>query len=207
MTIARFVALYSRALAWTGTAVLIGVALADRRWTGQVPEIVVLFACAVALRGMAIPLSKYSYLTQTALVGLVGSLLVGVPSTAIAIAGAVLAADSVWQRKPLRVAWINLGREVIALVAAYGVYATVLRWLDIATPELSIFLLPAFAGYALAYFVFSRLLFYFSLIIRAKLEPAERMMIVRYEAIGYAATVLATTIFVNSGRAEPVDWR
>jgi len=196
MTIARFVALYSRALAWTGTAVLIGVALADRRWTGQVPEIVVLFACAVALRGMAIPLSKYSYLTQTALVGLAGSLLVGVPATAIAIAGAVLAADSAWQRKPLRVAWINLGCEVIALVAAYGVYAAVLHWLGIVTPELSIFLLPAFAGYALAYFVFSRLLFYFSLIMRAKLEPAERMMIIRYEVIGYAATVLATTIFV-----------
>src|SRR5438094_954749 len=32
---------------------------------------------AIALRGLQIPLSKYSYLTQTGLVGLTGSLLVG----------------------------------------------------------------------------------------------------------------------------------
>jgi methyl-accepting chemotaxis protein len=202
MNLTRFVALYSQSLAWIGTAVLVAVFAADQRWTGQIPEMVILFGCAVALRGLSIPLSKYSYLTQTALVGLAGSLLVGVPATVLAIAAAVLIADSAWQRKPLRVAWINLGREVIALVAAYGVYATALRWLDITTPQLRIELLPAFAGYALAYFVFSRLLFYFSLIIRAKLEPAERMMIIRYEVVGYAATVVATIIFV----AAVVSW-
>jgi methyl-accepting chemotaxis protein len=202
MNVTRFVALYSQSLAWIGTAVLVTVLAADQRWTGQIPETVILFGCAVALRGLSIPLSKYSYLTQTALVGLAGSLLVGVPATVLAIAAAVLIADSAWQRKPLRVAWINLGREVIALVAAYGVYATALRWLDIATPQLRIELLPGFAGYALAYFVFTRLLFYFSLIIRAKLEPAERMMIIRYEVIGYAATVVATIIFV----AAVVSW-
>ena len=163
MNMGRFVTLYSQGLAWAGSVVLLGVLVADRRWLGQTPELVVLFGAAVALRGMAIPLSKYSYLTQTALVGLLGSLLVGVPATMLSIAAAVVAADSVWQRKPLRVAWINLGREVIALVAAYGVYATVLHWLEITAPELTIDLLPAFAGYALAYFVFSRLLFYFSL--------------------------------------------
>src|SRR6267378_2283285 len=103
MSIPRFVALYSQGLAWAGTVVLLGVLIADPRWLGQVPEMVVLFAAAIALRGMAIPLSKYSYLTQTALVGLAGSLLVGVPATALAIAGAILAADSGWARKPLRV--------------------------------------------------------------------------------------------------------
>ena len=202
MSITKFVSLYSQALAWAGSVVLIGVIAADPRWLGQMPELVVLFLCGVWMRGMTIPLSKYSYLTQTALVGLLGSLLVGVPATALAIAASVVVADSVWQRKPLRVAWINLGREVIALVAAYGVYATVLHWLDMSIPELSIDLLPAFAGYVLAYFIFSRLLFYFSLIIRAKLEPGERMMIIRYEVIGYAATVLATTILV----AAVVSW-
>ncbi|HEV8400458.1 MAG TPA: methyl-accepting chemotaxis protein [Gemmatimonadales bacterium] len=202
MSITRFVALYSQALAWAGTLVLIGVVAADPRWLSEMPELLVLFLCGVVMRGMAIPLSKYSYLTQTALIGLLGTLLVGVPVTVLAITGSVLVADSVWQRKPLRVAWINLGREVIALVAAYGVYATGLHWLDMPVPELSIDLLPAFAGYVLAYFIFSRLLFYFSLIIRAKLEPGERMMIIRYEVIGYAATVLATTIMV----AAVVSW-
>jgi methyl-accepting chemotaxis protein len=202
VSITRFVALYSQALAWAGTLVLIGVVAADPRWLSEMPELLVLFLCGVVMRGMAIPLSKYSYLTQTALIGLLGTLLVGVPVTVLAITGSVLVADSVWQRKPLRVAWINLGREVIALVAAYGVYATGLHWLDMPVPELSIDLLPAFAGYVLAYFIFSRLLFYFSLIIRAKLEPGERMMIIRYEVIGYAATVLATTIMV----AAVVSW-
>jgi methyl-accepting chemotaxis protein len=196
MSLQRFVTLYSQGLGWVGSAVLLATLAADQRWVGQVPVIVMLFGAGVVLRGMHIPLSKYSYLTQTGLVALAGSLLVGVPATALAVAGATLAADAVWQRKPLRVAWINLGREVIALVAAYGVYATALRWLDIPAPELHIDLLPALAVYALAYFVFGRLLFYFSLIIRAKLEPSERMLIIRYEVIAYAATVLASATLV-----------
>ena len=200
MKIARFVAVYSQALALVGTALLIAVLVGDHRWLGQIPEIVVLLGAAVALRGLSVPLSKYSYLTQTALVGLIGSLLVGVPAAALALSGAIVLTDWLWQRKPLRVAWINLGREVITLVAAYGVYAAALRWLDMpnGTPVLSIELLPALACYALAYFVFGRVLFYLSLIIRAKLEPAERLMIVRYEVIGYAATLLAATIFVGA---------
>jgi len=202
MSLARFIALYSQGLAWVGSALLLATLAADPRWTGQMPEIVVLFGCAVALRGLHIPLSKYSYLTQTGLVGLAGSLLVGVPATALAIAGATLTADVLWLRKPLRVAWINLGREVIALVAAYGVYATALRWFDLTVPELHVDLLPALAVYVLVYFVFGRLLFYLSLIIRAKLEPSERLMIIRYEVIAYAATVLATAIVI----AVVVSW-
>ena len=115
MSIARFVALYSQALAWVGTALLIALLVADPRWLGQIPEVVVLLGCAVALRGLSVPLSKYSYLTQTALVGLAGSLLVSVPATALAISGATLVTDSLWQRKPLRMAWVNLGREVITI--------------------------------------------------------------------------------------------
>jgi methyl-accepting chemotaxis protein len=199
MSINRFVIIYSQALAYAGTVILAAVLIADPRWLGQILEIVVLFGSAIALRGLAVPLSKYSYLTQTALVGVAGSLLVGVPATALAVAGATLVTDSLWQRKPLRVAWINLGREVITIVAAFGVYATSLPWLGMhAAPIVAIELLPALVGYALAYFLFGRVLFYFSLIIRSKLEPAERLMIVRYEVIAYAATLLAATIFVGA---------
>jgi len=104
MRISRFVGLYSQALAWVGGALLIAVLAVDYRWLGQIPEIVVLFGAAVALRGLSVPLFKYSYLTQTALVGLAGSLLVGVPATALAIAGATVVTDWLWQRKPLGVA-------------------------------------------------------------------------------------------------------
>src|SRR5438105_15652241 len=173
MRISRFVTLYSQGLAWVGAALLIAVLVTDHRWLGQIPEIVVLFGSAVALRGLSVPLSKYSYLTQTALVGLTGSLLVGVPATALAIAGATIVTDSLWQRKPVRVSWINLGREVITIVAAYGVYATALYWLDMpGAPVLNIELLPALAGYAIAYFLFGRVLVYVSFIIRATVERA-----------------------------------
>ena len=199
MTVNRFVAVYSQALAYVGTAILVGMLIVDPRWLNQLVQLAILFASAVALRGLAVPLSKYSYMTQTALVGLAGSLLVGVPATSLAIAGATLVTDSLWQRKPLRASWINMGREVIALVAAFGVYVAVLYWLGMhRTPAITIELLPALAGYALAYFVFGRVLFYFSLIIRSKLEPAERLMIVRYEVIAYAATLFAATSFVGA---------
>ncbi|MGE5803992.1 MAG: methyl-accepting chemotaxis protein [Gemmatimonadota bacterium] len=199
MSISRFVTIYSQALAYAGTVILAAVLIADPRWLRQIPEIVVLLGSAIAFRGLAVPLSKYSYLTQTALVGIAGSLLVGIPATALAVAGATLVTDSLWQRKPLRVAWINLGREIITIVAAFGVYTTSLSWLGMhAAPIVAIELLPALAGYALAYFLFGRVLFYFSLIIRSKLEPAERLMIVRYEVIAYAATLLAATIFVGA---------
>jgi methyl-accepting chemotaxis protein len=198
MKTARFVAWYSQGLAWVGSALLVAVLVLDRRWSGQIPEMVVLFGSAIALRGLYIPLSKYSYLNQTALVGLAGSLLVGVPATALAVAGATLITDSLWQRKPLRVGWINLGREMLTIVAAFGVYSAALHVLDMpdGAPVLNIELLPALVAYAIAYFLFGRVLFYLTLIIRSKLEPAERMMIIRYEVVTYAATLLAATIFV-----------
>jgi methyl-accepting chemotaxis protein len=65
-------------------------------------------------------------------------------------------------------------------------------------PVLSIELLPVLAIYAFVYFLFGRVLFYLSLIIRSKLEPVERLMIVRYEVITYAATLLAATIFIGA---------
>src|SRR5207253_2083289 len=82
---------------------------------------------AVALRGLQIPLSKYSYLTQTGLAALTGSLLAGVPATALAIALSVLIADWLWHKKMFTAALVNLGREVLALVGAYGVYAFIAR--------------------------------------------------------------------------------
>ena len=202
MSVQRFVNLYGEALAYGGLALLAGVLAADPRWLGQIPEILVMLAAGVVLRGLAVPLSKYSYLNQTGLVALSGSLLVGMPAAALAVTGAVLGADWVWQRKPVRVAWINLGREVIALVAAYGVYAAILRMSDIAAPGISVATIPALFFYLLGYFVIGRLLFYLTLIVRAKLEQDEQLLIVRYECIAYFATVIATATVV----ATVVEW-
>ena len=208
MTIQRFVVLYSQGLAYTGLVLLAAVLAADPRWLHQIPEIIVLLGACVALRGLHIPLSKYSYLTQTGLVALAGSLLVGLPATATAVAGGTLIVDWTWHRKPLRVAWINLGREVIALVAAYGVYAFVLEAAEIPPEPHSAIILPLFA-IALTYFLISRTLFYLSLLVRSKLEVGERMLILRYEMLAYFATLIGAAAVVGTivgFREQPLVW-
>jgi methyl-accepting chemotaxis protein len=198
MTANRLVTIYSQALAIGGPVVL-GVALvADQRWTGQLFDMAGMLVAALLLRGAQVPLSKYSYLTQTSLVALAGSLLVGVPATAVAVAGGVLLADWLWQKKMFRAALVNLGREVIALMGAYGVYAGILQLSDVPAPGLRVELVPALFFYCLAYFVISRLLFYFALIIRGKLEQDERLLILRYECIGYGATIIAVALVIGT---------
>src|SRR5881398_2521215 len=152
---------------------------------------------AIALRGLQIPLSKYSYLTQTGLVGLTGSLLVGAPATALAIAVSVIVADWLWHKKMFSAALVNLGRVVLALVGAYGVYGLIVRAAGVA-PGLHVEMLLPLLLYGLAYFGFSRLLFYFALTIRGKLERDERMLIFRYECISFGATVIASATLVGT---------
>jgi methyl-accepting chemotaxis protein len=207
VTANRLVVIYSWALAVGGPILLAAMLIADPRWTGQALEIIGLSAAAFLLRGAQVPLSKYSYLTQTALVALGGSLLLGVPATALAISVGVLGADWLWQKKMFRAALVNLGRELVALVGAYGVYAGTLRLSDVRTPGLHVELVPALFFYCLAYFVIGRLLFYFALIIRGKLEQDERMLILRYECIGYGASVIAAGIVVGSvAYWPPLAW-
>ena len=197
MTANRVVTLYSRGLAIGGPVVLLAVLVADPRWTDQLLEIAILVVAAVALRGLQIPLSKYSYLTQTGLVALTGSLLVGVPATALAIAVSVLTADWLWHKKMFTAALVNLGREVLALVGAYGVYALIVRAAGVA-PGLHVDMLLPLVLFGLAYFGFSRLLFYFALTIRGKLERDERMLIFRYECISFGATIIAAATLVGT---------
>src|SRR3989454_1277360 len=206
MTVQRFVTVYGQSLAYAGLVLLAAVLGADLRWLQQIPEIIVLLGACVALRGLHIPLSKYSYLTQTGLAARGGSLLVGLPAAAIAVAGGTAITDWTWHRKPLRVAWINLGREVIALVAAYGVYAFVLEAAEIPPEPHSAVILPLFA-FALTYFLISRILFYLSLLVRGKLELGERMLILRYEMLAYFATLIGTAAVVSVVVAwPPIAW-
>src|SRR5256886_8559332 len=127
-----------------------------------------------------------------------GSVVVGAAATVLALAGGVLGADWLWQKKMLLAALSTMSREVIALLGAYGVYAGALQLSNVTTPGLHVELIPALFFFCLAYFVISRLLFYFALIIRGKLEQDERLLILRYECIGYGATVIATGIVVGT---------
>lgn len=207
MTFQRFVLLYGRALAAIGLGLTIAVLIVDPRWTRQWIEVLVMLAACVGLRGQAVRLSKYSYLNQTGLVSLGGSLLVGVPATVIALAGGTILADWLWLRKSLWAAVINFGREAITLVAAYGTYAAILSVSGVTDPGLHVATIPALFFYALAYFAFGRMMFYMSLLVRAKLEQDEQLLIIRYEVIAFFGTVGGVTTVVSAVLSwPPVTW-
>jgi methyl-accepting chemotaxis protein len=207
MSYQRFLVVYGRLLAVMGAVIPVGVLIADRRWPQQWIEILVMLGACLVLRGQTVRLSKFSYLNQTALVSLAGSLLVGLPATLLALAGGILLADWVWHRKTVWAAAVNYGREATALTASYGIYAGILSISGVADPGLHVATIPAGFFLALAYFLFSRLLFYLSLLVRGKLEESERLLIIRYEVIWYFATMaaLATVVGVVLNW-PPVTW-
>jgi methyl-accepting chemotaxis protein len=207
MTYQRFVGLYGRGLATMGAVLPIAVLSADRRWLHQWIEILVMLIACTALRAQTVRLSKFSYLNQTALVSLAGSLLVGLPGTLLALAIGTLAADWVWHRKTVWAAAVNYGREATALSASYGIYAGILAISGVSDPGLHVAAIPAVFFFALTYFLFGRLLFYLSLLVRGKLEESERLLIIRYEVIWYFATMAAATTVVGAVLSwPPVTW-
>ena len=197
MTGDRVAVLYSNALQYVGPALVAAVLVADPRWLGQIPAVVTLTLAGVVLRGLQISLSKYSYLTQSGVVALAGSLIVGLPAAALAVAASTLLVDWGWHRKTPRAALVNLGRETLTAVAAFGVYAQIVR-LSNAPPGLHVETLPALFFFGLTYFLFGRLLFYFALIIRDKLEQGERLLILRYECVSFGASLVASASVVGT---------
>lgn len=207
MNFQRFVMIYGRSLAISGLGVFIAVLVIDPRWARQWIEILVMLAVVTGVRGQSVRLSKYSYLNQTGLVSLCGSLLVGLPATLVAVAGGTLLADWVWLRKTPWAAVINFGRETLALVGSYGVYAASLAISGVPAPGMHVATMPGLFFFALMYFVFGRVLFYFSLIVRGKLEQDEQLLIIRYEVIAYFGTIGAATTVVSAVLAwPPVTW-
>jgi methyl-accepting chemotaxis protein len=116
-----------------------------------------------------------------------------------------MASDSLWHRKPQWVALINAGREVIAFTAAFGAYAAVYE--ASGRPTLSADLFPAAFTFAAAYFTASRSLFYFTLLVRDKLEEAERLLILRWEVVSYLLSLGAIAMAVTALTSlSPMGW-
>ncbi|HKS05246.1 MAG TPA: methyl-accepting chemotaxis protein [Gemmatimonadaceae bacterium] len=153
------------------------------------------------LRWKQIPLTKYSALNLTGMVAVGASLLGGVAPTALGVALGVVIADRFLLRKGLESAWINGGREALALFASYGFFAVVARMVG---PELVHELapeaIPAVAIFLVAQFLLSRALQYFTLIVRGKLLREERSLILRFEVIGFAISSLAVGISLAAVR-------
>jgi methyl-accepting chemotaxis protein len=179
---------YARAVSWGGCLLGLAALIQDRRWLEHPGIALAILAIVAVLRRSQIPLSKFSYLTQIGIAVLVGAVTVGPGIVVFALWLGVFLTDAFWLRKLLRAAWINAGREVLAFLGAYGAYAVVFRYSQPSGITLD-FLLP---GITLAgmYFFFSRGLFYFTLLLRGKLEIHERLMILRYEVLSYLLTLI-----------------
>lgn len=199
--LARFAT--AQVVAGYGAALLL-LAL-DRRWLDHPIATAVILGATVLLRVTPIRLSKYSYLTQTGAPVLVGALVVGPAPVVAALALGIPLGDVLWLRKPGRAGLINAGREVLAFLAAFGGYAVVLRLAD--DPGFTLDALPAVFTLVALYFITTRALFYFTLLVRSKLEPAEQLLILRWEIVSYLLTLIATAAAVTTLRSlAPLGW-
>lgn len=191
---------------WVGGSILTAAVLSwDQRWMEQPISTLILITSIVVLRSVPVRLSKYSYLTQSGIPTLVGAICIGPAPVVVALWVGVVAADVFWLRKQPWAGVINGGREVIAFVAAFGPYAAILALTD--TTELTVDFLPAAAILVSLYFFISRALFYFSLLVRDKLQGAEKVLILRWEISSYLLTLIGSTLVTAAlARLAPVGW-
>ena len=192
-------------MAWGGIGVLVFTLLSDGRWLEAQLATAVATAAVALLRAIPVRLSKYSYLTQSGVVAMAGAILAPSSTVVFGLFVGTLVADLAWLRKSWRAAVVNGGREVLAFAAAFGWYALALRITG--TAVLSVEFLPAAVTLGAAWFVFSRGLFYLSLLARDKLEVGERLFILRWEIVSFLATMVATGLVVWTLTAlAPTGW-
>ncbi|HEU4699893.1 MAG TPA: methyl-accepting chemotaxis protein [Gemmatimonadales bacterium] len=204
-SVARILDLYARALLYGGLGFAALVLLLDPRWLAHPIATALLVGGIAFLRATPIRLSKYSFLTQAGIPVLAGAVALEPSGVVAALVVGVVAGDVCWLRKPWRAGLINAGREVLAFVAAYGAYALVLRWTG--TPTLSLDALPAIFTLIGVYFLASRALFYFTLLLRSKLETMEQLLILRWEVVSYLLTLIGATVVVGALRSlAPEGW-
>jgi methyl-accepting chemotaxis protein len=196
---------YTQAISLGGLVLLAAVLTLDTRWTAHPISTSVLMVSIFALRAVPVRLSKYSYLTQSGVPTLVGAVCIGPSPVVAALWVGVAAADVFGLRKQPRAGLVNAGREVIGFVAAYGPYAAILSLRG--GSEQTLDFLPAAAILVALFFFLSRSLFYFSLLIRDKLEGAEKLLILRWEIISYLATLMASAIMIAAlSMMAPMGW-
>jgi methyl-accepting chemotaxis protein len=205
VSIPRLLLRYTQVLSFGGLLLTLAALALDQRWMAQPISTLVLIVAIVTLRSVPVRLSKYSYLTQSSVPALVGAVSIGPTPVIAALWVGVVAADVFGLRKQPRAGLINAGREVIAFVASYGPYAAILALGSSMT--LTLDFLPAVAILVSLYFFLTKALFYFSLLIRDKLESAEKILILRWEISSYLLTLIAATIVVTAlATLAPVGW-
>ncbi|MEO5813962.1 MAG: methyl-accepting chemotaxis protein [Gemmatimonadaceae bacterium] len=202
-----FLTAYARVVGVLGVSLLFSSLLLDPRWRDQPVAIGVLFVAVFFMRVQQIPLTKYGALNLLSMPAVAGALVAGAPASALALWSGVFVGDAIALKKGIEIAWINAGREVIALIAAYGIFS----WASMSTgaelTKLNAETLPALALLVFTYFLTSRLLLYFTLLLRDKLLDEEKSLILRYEVIAFGAGSIAVAIVLLAfGNLSPVGW-
>jgi methyl-accepting chemotaxis protein len=202
-----FLTAYARTVGALGLGLLVAALVVDTRWTDQTWGIVAMLATIMFLRAQQIPLTKYGALNLLALPVVSGALILGAPAAALAIYASVLFADVAFLRRSVGIAWINAGREVVALLSAYGTYAWASVSMSAGAVGLSAETLPPLLLFVFAYFVTSRLLLYFTLLVRDKLIDEEKSLILRYEVVAFGAGTIGVMIVLFAVTSlKPVGW-
>jgi methyl-accepting chemotaxis protein len=202
-----FLTAYARAVGGVGLALLLAALTIDRHWLTQPWGILATLAAIIFLRSQQIPLTKYGALNLLALPVVSGALILGAPAAALAVYIGVLFADIAFLRRSAVVAWINAGREVIALISAFGAYAWASVSMAAGGTGFTAETLPSLALFVFAYYVTSRLLLYFTLLIRDKLVDEEKSLILRYEVIAFGAgTIGVFIVLVAVTSLKPIGW-
>lgn len=183
-----------------GGAAVLASALGSDGWSpATFVGLLVVFALAGAARLWQVPLTKYSWLAMLGPVGLTGALVIGAPAAVLAVWLAVVAVDVLAGRKSLGIAAVNAGREALALVVAAGAFGWVATLTGVTghATALGADALPAIATLVVVHFVVARGLQYFTLLIRDKLLPEERSLILRYEVIvlGAGSAAMVVVLF------------
>ena len=190
-----FLRSYSRGVGAIGTALLIAALLFDTRAVPSPYALAALVFTVLVLRAFQIPLTKYSHLNILGSAAVGGAFIAGAPAAATSLFLGVLLADRFVAKKTLEFAWINAGREALALFASYGFFA----WLVVRADAgdvggMSTDALPAAVLFVCVQFLISRALLYFTLLYRDKLLAEEKSIILRYEVIGFGSGTMAVAI-------------
>ncbi len=189
----RLLRLHALVLGSVGPVVLAIAIARDEPDVALVTAAAVIALLAAGLRAAHIPLTKFSQLNVLGALAVGGSLVAGPVAAAGGVFAGVLLADLALFRKPPGSAWVNASREVLALLAAFGVYAWLATSQGVTGPG-SADALPAIALFIVAHFAIGRALQYFTLLVRGKLLVEERARIFRYEVIGLGAGAIAVAL-------------
>lgn len=202
-----FLRTYARALGGVGLTLLLAALLVDQRWREQPIAIGILVLSVIFLRSQQIPLTKYGALNLLSMPALAGALVSSAPTAALSLWVGVCMGDALFMRKGWDIAFINAGREVIALLASFGIFAWASVSVGAQSTKLNAETLPVLALLVFTYFLTSRLLVYFTLLLRDKLLDEEKSLILRYEVIAFGAGSIAVAIILLAiGNLSPVGW-